>query len=136
MTGALFGCSRPQPVVYNLPSKEEKAARAAFVGSHPELPPVLIDQLLRLQTTPEAALRRFEYVRARPGLRAGLQQLILAGEVRLHMKEHVRAAWGEPTRIGRRDGLEEWIYQAFSRRDPSRQVALLFHRGEVVDIRK
>ncbi len=118
------------------PSTEARAARAAFVESRPDLPPVIKRQLLSFQTTPETALRRVGYVRARSDLPEGLKQRILAGNVRLHMKvEHVRAAWGEPGQQELKDGLERWVYPSFSRSDPTRKVELFFRKGEVVSIR-
>ncbi len=133
---SLLGCSSPDPVVYQRPSTVERAARAAFVESRPDLPPVIKRQLLSFQTTPETALRRVGYVRARPDLPAGLKQQILAGRVRLQMKaEHVRAAWGEPGRQELKDGVERWVYPSFSRSDPTRKVEIFFRKGEVVTIR-
>ena len=130
------GCSSPEPVVYQRPSTEEKAARAAFVENHPDLPPVIKRQLLAFQTTPETALRRVDYVRRRPGLPRHVQQQILAGNVRLHMKaEHVRAAWGEPEQQEFQGGLERWVYTWYSRSQPDRKVELFLRDGQVVTMR-
>ncbi len=132
----LLGCSSADPVVYQRPSTAERAARAVFVESRPDLPRVIKQQLLSFQTTPETALRRVDYVRARPDLPQGLKQRILAGSVRLNMKaEHVRAAWGEPVQQELRGGVERWVYPSFSRRDPTRKVELFFRNGEVESIR-
>ena len=135
--GALTACSSPEPMVYKQPSKEEKAARAAFVDSYADFPPLVKRQLVGFKTTPEAALRRVEYVRAHPDLPGAWQRFILTGEVRLHMKEeHVRAAWGEPSQTRHPGGLVEWTYPVFSRRGVSREAKLYFRGGELMDIRK
>ncbi len=135
--GALTACSSPEPVVYRQPSREEKGVRAAFVDSHADFTPRVKRQLLGFNTTPEAALRRVEYVRAHADLPGVWKQFILAGEVRLHMKdEHVRAAWGEPSQTRNTGGLVEWTYPVFSRRGVSREAKLYFRAGELVDVRK
>lgn len=133
---ALSGCSEPATVAYQRPGQKEKAARAAFVDSHPNLPPVVKRQLLAFETTPEVALRRVEYVRAHPDLAPIVRQQILTGSVRLQMtKEQVRAAWGEPESVEVKGVFERWVYPSFSQSGPARSVEIFFRDGEVVTVR-
>ena len=131
------GCGSASKAAYDGPTDEERALRAAFIESHPELPTSVKVQLRNFDTRPQDVLRRVDYLRANPNPSKLRRELVLHGNVRIEMQEaDVRASWGEPEEVEPSGEGATWIYPVFSRRGHDRKVRLRFARGILVNLRR
>jgi len=130
-----FSSARTTARTSDGPTDEERAARAAFIYSHPELPASIKGQLRRFETRPQDVLRRIDFLRAHQGLSSLRRDLIRHGHVRVEMRTvEVRASWGEPEKVDRQGETETWAYSAYSSRGLDRSTRLRFIRGTLVKL--